>query len=358
MSRKGNKGEWSELYVLFRLLSTGIMYAADEEENIIPDVSFPVSKVLRDEGNHGVYEYTVNTENGDIIVTGRDYDREILKRDKFARAASYIYEGILNGKGRSFDIPSAENFLNNIHVFSIKASPDKKTDISLVLHDYYTGMDRLCGFSVKSKIGGNATLLNASGATNFRFGIDDMSDCEMDRINAISTDKKILSRVKAINDNGGMSFEKTANDCFRTNLMFMDSYMEEIIAEMLMDYYSGGPKDCTELVRRLEDRNPLGYPRRGLYEYKFKQFLCSTALGMKPSKPWDGIDEANGGCVIVRPGGQVIVYPLYNRNAFESYLFNNTKFDHGSSKKHGFATIFKTEDGKKHIDLNLQIRFK
>ena len=37
-----------------------------------------------------------------------------------------------------------------------------------------------------------------------------------------------------------------------------------------------------------------------MYTYKFKKFLCSCALGMKPAKPWDGLDEANGGYIIVK----------------------------------------------------------
>ena len=31
MKLSGNKGEWSELYVLLKLLSTGELYAADEK---------------------------------------------------------------------------------------------------------------------------------------------------------------------------------------------------------------------------------------------------------------------------------------------------------------------------------------
>ena len=34
----GNKGEWSELYVFFRLLSDAKLYAADENVNKINDV--------------------------------------------------------------------------------------------------------------------------------------------------------------------------------------------------------------------------------------------------------------------------------------------------------------------------------
>ena len=138
--------------------------------------------------------------------------------------------------------------------------------------------------------------------------------------------------------------------------MLIDSYMEDIIAVMLLDYYQDNASDCRTLVDLLENKNPLGYPRRGYYEYKFKKFLCSVALGMMPSKAWDGHDEANGGYVIVKEDGDVLAYHLYNRGAFETYLLNHTKLERGSTSRHGFASIYK-ENGKYFINLNLQIRF-
>lgn len=139
--------------------------------------------------------------------------------------------------------------------------------------------------------------------------------------------------------------------------MLIDTYMDDIVASLLIDYYRNNAQDCKSLIKRLEDKNPLGYPRKGMYEYKFKKFLCSVALGMMPSKVWDGHDEANGGYVIVKDNGEVVAYHIYNRDAFETYLLNNTKFERGSTTKHGFATIYKEADGKMYINLNLQIRF-
>lgn len=132
--------------------------------------------------------------------------------------------------------------------------------------------------------------------------------------------------------------------------------MEDIIASMLLDFYQNKALDCKSLVGLIEEKNPIGYPRKGFYEYKFKKFLCSVALGMMPSKEWDGHDEANGGYVIVKEDGDVLAYHLYNRNAFETYLLNNTRFERGSTSKHGFAVIYRSE-GKYLINLNLQIRF-
>ena len=63
------------------------------------------------------------------------------------------------------------------------------------------------------------------------------------------------------------------------------------------------------------------------------------------------------GFIVVKNDGEVLAYHLYNRDKFKKYLFDNTKFERGSTSRHEYATIYKS-DGKMFINLNLQIRFK
>ena len=39
---RGNKGEWSEIYVLLKLLHDKLMYAGDENLNTIQDIFYPI----------------------------------------------------------------------------------------------------------------------------------------------------------------------------------------------------------------------------------------------------------------------------------------------------------------------------
>ena len=55
---------------------------------------------------------------------------------------------------------------------------------------------------------------------------------------------------------------------------------------------------------------------------------------MKPATIWNGIDEANGGYIIVTKQGDVLAYHIYNRNYFEKYLLNNTKYETASISRH------------------------
>ena len=115
--------------------------------------------------------------------------------------------------------------------------------------------------------------------------------------------------------------------------------------------------DCCDIISNLEQINPLKYQRRGVYEHKFKEFLCAKALGLDPSRPWNGTDDANGGYIVAKSNGEVLAFHIYNRDKFKEYLLDNTQFERGSTTRHHYASIYE-ENGHMFINLNLQIRFK
>ena len=206
-------------------------------------------------------------------------------------------------------------------------------DVKLKLRDPLSNFTFPLGFMIRSEVDSAPTLLNASHATNFRYVVSDESDNEL-------------------------QFVSIVNETFSGNLLFVDSLMEQILSELLPIFYREGIADCTSLATAIEERNPLHYKRTGVYRHKLKKFLCAVALGLNPSKQWSGIDEANGGYIIVTESGDVLAYHLYNRDSFETYLLNHTKLETPSTGKHDFASIYVGDDGRKYINLNLQIRFK
>ena len=112
-----------------------------------------------------------------------------------------------------------------------------------------------------------------------------------------------------------------------------------------------------ELVEKLERENPMNYGNVNAYRYKFKKFLITVALGMKPATVWDGVDEATGGYIVVTKEGNVLAYHIYNRNYFEEYLLKNTKYETASTSRHDFGEVY-SENGEDFIKLNLQVRFR
>lgn len=353
----GNKGEWSEAYVLLRLLAQGKIHAANENLEELQNMYFPILKILREEVPNKQYEYNIDSDNRRIDIY---YNGELVKyhsQDQFGEEADYLYTKIVEGGNRAFAIEHTEEFLNEIGCERLAAPSSDKTDITMQIHDINTGYSPVCGFSIKSEIGNSPTLINATGATNFIYEVEGLSDEQIESINAIETRTKIRDRMDRIfNEAASVKFAKVNSDVFSNNLMLIDSRLHEIVAEALVCHYKDGLITCCDVINALEESNPLNFPARGYYTYKFKELLCCAALGMTPAKVWDGHDEANGGYIVVTSKGNVLAYHIYNRDFFKEYLMNNTKYERASTSRHGYASLYK-ENGKTYLKLNLQIRF-
>ena len=352
----GNKGEWSEAYTLLRLLGLGRLYAADENLNRIDDMYFPIIKIFREEQSGAEITYNLTEEDRIDVYINSNHIKSISARDCTVEA-NYLFEKILEGGNRAFAIQRSEAFLSTIGCHRLAAPSSDKTDISMQLHDIQTGYNSVCGFSIKSEVGSPPTLINASKATNFVYRIVGLNPGDAAIINSIQSGNKIIDRMTMLfNRAAEVQFIGTHSRTFDDNLMLIDSRMTELLSYAMLYHYRDNLGTCEEVVQKLERENPLHFPRSGFYEYKFKKFLCAAALGMTPATSWDGIDEANGGYIIVTTDGKVLAYHIYNRAFFETYLLKNTKFERGSTSRHEFATIYE-ESGEMRINLNLQIRF-
>lgn len=269
----------------------------------------------------------------------------------------------INGLKGTFSIPEIEAFMASINCQTLKAKSTSKTDIRIVIHDQRINQNAELGFSIKSQVGKDSTLLNAGKTTNFVYQILGFkgSVSDIKRINEIDSRSKIKDRFEEVKKlSSGLKFISINHDVFKNNLVLIDSLLPNILAEVVKQFFSGGISTLFALTEEINAKNPLGYDTQfshTFYEYKIKRFLTDVALGMMPSKVWSGIYDATGGYLIVKEDGEILCYHIYNRNQFEDYLFHNTKLETASSKRHEFGTIY-SEDGNFFFKLNLQIRFK
>lgn len=351
----GNKGEWSELYVFMKLLSQGRVYAANEKVEKIDDVFYPILKIMREEQKGDTIDYVITDESVNIEMQSKTI--MTVSRKELDDNANRLLEEIANHSG-SFELEEVAEFANGIKVTKIKAPSSDTTDISMQIEDIHTNYIRNVGFSIKSEVGNAPTLLNAGKTTNFIYKVIGITMQQAQDINAINTTTKIKDRVKAIKEFGGsISYAGMEHLGFMRNLIMVDSSMPQIIGNMLLYYYEEDVKECNKLVELAGERDPLGYGDAMMYEYKFKKFLCSCALGMKPAKKWDGLDEANGGYIIVKADGEILAYHIYNRNFFEQYLLDNTILERASTSRHEYMSLYE-EEGEIFIKFNLQVRFR
>jgi hypothetical protein len=350
----GNKGEWSEIYTLFKLLGDKQLFLGNKEIEKLEGIVYPILRVLRTE-NSGNFEYSIEDEI--ILISGGE---EVLKIDitEFKQKAILLLEKIKENKERTFSVPEIETFMTSINCLSLKASSTVKTDITIVVHDQRTNQQPTLGFSIKSQLGSPSTLLNAGKTTNFIFKVNNLN--EIADINSISTRSKIKDRIERIVEKGGeFNFVGTEKQIFSNNLVLIDSLLPQILSEVIFNFYTSKYSKLSDLVSIIEENNPLSFDTSNkhlFYNYKIKRFLTDVALGMMPSIVWAGQYDATGGYLIVKEDGDILCYHIYNRNEFEDYLINNTKLETASSSRHGFGIIYE-EGGELYFKLNLQIRF-
>lgn len=358
----GNKGEWSEIYAFLRLLETGKLYAADSELNVLDNTFFNIIEIIRSDKRANL-EFKINREEETISVLDGNDKKLILKRPRavFQEMADKLYEYIVNQTVPSKELIDIQEFLELLNIGSLKAKSTDKADIRLKIHDINSGYEKVQGFSIKSQLGNPSTLVNAGKTTNFIYEISgNIDDKLMEKFNE-SGIKKIKDKIInfLLSSNCSIRFMKMQNEIFENNLKLIDSDLPEICAYMILEYYKNGTALIKKSIDVLKEENPLHYDlsyNHPYYEYKIKRFLSDCALGLYPSKIWDGTADATGGYIIVSKEGNVLCYHLFNRNEFENYLINNSRFETGSTHRHDFGKIYK-ENGKYFMKLNLQIRF-
>lgn len=354
----GNKGEWSEIYTLLKIIADKNLYAGDSDLNRIKNLIFPIIKVLRDESS-GTYQYSYDSDL--VVITGNEEEFRI-SINEFREKAAFLLAKLKESTSSTFSIPEVENFINSFSCVSLKAKSSVKSDIRVVIHDQRTGITPELGFSIKSQLGGASTLLNAGKTTNLIYRIINpkLSESKITEINSINTRSKIKDRLEQINEHSeGIEFVRTESATFGDNLILIDSFLPSLISQMVYQFYSTANSKTVDLLKSVTALNPLNFNTRSnhpFYSYKIKRFLTDIALGMMPSKVWTGELDATGGYLIVKEDGEILCYHIYNRNEFEDYLIDNTKLETASSTRHDFGTIY-SESNDLFFKLNLQIRF-
>lgn len=358
MALSGNKGEWSEIYTLFRLLGEGKVHAGDANMNKL-DLYYPILNIIREESKRYEYKPDVNQHIVVVDEDGTEYAR--ISMDRFMQESASLLEEIKSAKKSAFEIPASEAFMNTIGCTKLKAPSKDKADIRIVIHDLRTNMTPLLGFSIKSQLGSASTLLNAGEPTNILYRVcgTKLTDAQIDEINAVDSH---LLRMSAINNAGcSLQYADIEHETFKNNLLFLDSNMPQFIADCLLVDSVGEDSSLTHCVSEVAKKNPFGYNGKNVaefYEHKMKVLLLSAALGMTPGKEWTGRYDANGGYLVVRKDGEIVCYHFYNQNDVEDYLYKNTRFERASRTRYGFGKLYRGEDGSVYMKLNLQIRFK
>ncbi|HLO72044.1 MAG TPA: HpaII family restriction endonuclease [Flavipsychrobacter sp.] len=387
----GNKGEWSEVYVILKLLADGKLYSAGERLEKIDNVFFRILKIIREESlDSQKIEFILN---GNIKIKNGD-GLELLQipTSVFIENSLEFFNAIKEKKGRSFQVPEFKEFLKSIHITSLKAKSAEKADITLIVEDVMTNNDLKLSFSIKSLIGQKPTLLNPGVGTNFIYKVThpDNTIINLDDFNkstysksSIKGNSKISKRIKELNNLGfSIDFVKIQSEIFQLNLELIDSDLPKILSQLLLYRYIHNTNNIEELLNLLNINNPLKYNtamNHPFYTYKLKGLLYDYALGMTPEKVWNGDYASTAGIIIVKDDGEALCYRVYHKDIFQRYLLKNTMLEQPSTgedennpgycrtgnegnnqtstgKKYCFGWVYEDQN-EYYLKLNLQIRF-
>jgi hypothetical protein len=350
VSPKKNRGEWSELFVLIKLLSTGAL-PYDLGEGNPKKTTFPVISISR---NISGTDHLFRISHGSIEIEETSKQSVISKisQQSLSLLASDLLKQIKAGNGRAFNVPSADGIMSMLGIEKV-TEIKSKDDLRITIYDPRTKQQNSQGFSVKSFLGANPSLLNASGVTNIEFEVlGALSEFERAKHNKLGPIALVSSLIK----NGHKLVLSKIDDRFSENLKMIDSNMDSLIGHIVISSYTGRGRAWPDIVKILKDENPLNYASQNSesrYTHKIKDLLEAVALGMRPSEPWAGTSEAEGGTLIVTSSGEIMCHHSLDKDSLRNYLFSNTYIDTPSRSKWKFGSIV----GNKLI-LNFQIRVK
>jgi len=380
----GNKGDWSELYVLIKLIADGKLYQSDIYLNKDLNNIYEVKRAFKNQNSY-ILEFD-RQEQINIIRIVED-ERFLVKSyplEEFEQLSKKIFNGIKSGKGLSFNILEVNNFLENASITKLKADSNIKSDIKLKIYDQRLAKETDLGFSIKSLIGSDSTLFNTGIKNNFIYKIKgnlgmSVSDFNSYTIKPPQRKSKISFRLRELLEKKfSIDFDGIQSSQLWKNLKMIDGDLPEILAYALLFRWVYGKSSLSDVAEILEKEDPMNFyngevSEQKMYEYKLKKFLTESAMGMTSEKVWLGEYDSFGGVIIAKDDGEIVCFHIYDFNLFRNYLINNTLFEQASTgedetnpgnprtrkgtKKYYYGWLYESEDDL-NFKINLQVRFK
>ncbi len=346
-----NKGEWSELYTFLYLLENSNLVIVDENLEIIEKNLFKLLEIILADKKYKTEEKYITKLSDNKKI--KEYSIGYLSEQNKILLSKILAHKSAKG---SFDINEIQPLIDDLFDGQKpKGASNVKGDLTAnVLDNKFNKIVNL-KYNIKSSLGSPATLLNASNNTNFIYEVVGIDDTIMNQSNNINTSKKLLDRCQFLNScRVNINFIKVESTIFEYNLKLIDSNLDKFLANMLYTSYEKNTKDIKELISIIsKNEDEINF-----YNKKISDFANAVTFGMRAGEKWNGINEVNGGIILVTENGAVYLLDLiYFKDIVDKYLIDNIKLDSPSSSRYKMFDIYK-ENGKYFFKLNLQIRFK
>ncbi len=353
---RANRGEWAELFIGGWSVSKGLIHLVDGSMGAVDGGALKVLGARREGAELTCWR---NDQNHQLEL--RDREGKLVRAtslEQFQSDMGSLLRDIKTKKGSSLDSAAGGRILPALGFNQIREGAGRKTDLELVLHNHLNGRKENVCFSVKSLLSSSPTLLNASQASTLRMEVIGISWEEAKHIQ--KTVRGTMARVQAVLKSGGLIiYHSIPNPIFLANLRMIDEACPVILGELVNHFAMGAGADSDSLVRavmRDEEFVRRNSVTEELVKVRHKRFLTAAASGMTPSTKWSGTQNAKDGLLILGRDEEVYCLSLGNRDQYETYLYENTKFDSPSPNRFPTAKMIHV-DGKVLMELSFQIRW-
>ncbi len=319
------------------------------------------------------YIFLPDSSNLRILSNGQS---SIVNRNEIRTEREQLFNLLKKGEKIKLNAPEIQALMQELKTERVSAKSEKKMDFSGEVRLPGSPATQYLGFSVKSNIGANSTLINAGGRKSevvYRI-----------LFNGTNPVGQQLSQLKLWSKQGlkpkelfetlyrekfELQFEKTAEAPLGLNLVMIDSNGPELLARLMWERYQNSTLNSTfvELIGSIAKKNDiaavkkLGYSEEERFNalcYKFAAILLAFSTGATVGTKWDGKEQASGGMIVVLKSGEVVCLELVTRNAVGQYLLNRSYFENPSTKRHPYGRLTFSEEGSVFVSMQLQVRLK
>ena len=368
-----NKGEGSEFYAFLYILGETKLPLVDKDlKETGRDVNF--LKVLREDA---IYEFT----SGNRVAVYVDGATHYFDCSQAQEEAKKVFSLLVNPGSIPTNAPALSSALKLVCAKKLRAKSANKQDLSASVQFPNVPFSQFIGFSVKSYVGKDPTILNASGDnTRFVYRIlkngQTPSGDELARLKSFYPTTVGNSKIgtyadfyrNALRDGFSFNFKENSGGNLSYNLKFIDSKGPELLARILMEQFAA-PRTRTPLADLVDEAarkndipeiQTLGdnfEDRRNSLRHKIQNILLAFTTGATPAVKWTGAQTASGGLLVVEKSGKVYCLELLSGNVVGNYLIENAYFEQPSGDRHS-KNVLTISPSEVTIDLQLQIRIQ
>lgn len=339
--RKQNKGEWSEYTTKIEILGNKSIRVVDYEndtENTCVVRSLQVSNKKYMLLGKSIYETTT--------IDGEANSRFVAFNDEIQEKLDVIHRKVKNGRG-SFSVVEAEQLADKLGIDTATDYSHNKGDVFLEYLEASGHVSKPQAFSLKSFVGNNPTIMNASvNSTRIKLRITGLSDEKMMALK--NQNMRVRENINAILESGGNYRLVSFSDTLGANLGKLNAQKQVVFA--VISHFRKKEKGASKM-EFIESQSQEC--KKVDFKLAMKRVLRAALVGMMPSEHWSGVATVSDKMLIKQPDGSCVAF--LGKGALESYLYNFCYIDTPSQSKHKYGHIYK-EGNEWFIDLNFQIR--